>query len=147
VAVVADPVSLTLGGVVAGLVAKAVDSAGDRVVAGAAGVLGRLVDRVRARFRERDDASGMQALERVVDAPDSPSRLTALAAAVDGQAVDDGFRAELEVLIAETQRSGVDVASVVQTAWGNQNVQIGGVTGSEIQVTYGSPQVPPPDRG
>lgn len=133
-----EPVSLTLGMVVASLVAKAMDRT-DEAVDGGAGVLHRLVGWLREQLGGRDD-SGKSALARVEDAPDSPSRLRELAAVVDERASADGeFRTGLEALVAEARSKGVSVGPITQTAWGNQNVQNAGVTDAEITVTYGQP--------
>lgn len=71
-----EPVSLTLGAIVAALVAKAMEGAVEGATEGAvdSNVLGRLIAMLRARFSgARDNAAG-QALTRVQEAPDSPSR-------------------------------------------------------------------------
>ena len=139
-----EPVSLTLGAVVAALVAKAADKAADRAVEGGQGALGRLVSWLRQRFSGDDEPEATTALSHVEDVPDSPSRLTALAEVIDRRAaVDAGFRSELETLVDRAQAGGVDVGSIVQTAWGDRNVQSAGVVGSEIHITYGQP---PPTR-
>ena len=141
-----DPVSLTLGGVVAGLVAKAVDATGDRLVGGAVAVVGRLVSRLRARFGDVSDEAGAAALAGVEEVPDSPSRVGVLAEAVDRLAADPGFRAELEALVSDARDAGVDVGAITQTAWGDRNVQIGGVSDSQIDVNYGTSPSPDRDR-
>lgn len=138
-----EPVSLTLGAIAAALVAKAADKTAERAVEGGAGVLRRLVAWLRERFSA--DQEGAAALAWVEGAPDSASRLRELAEVLDRRAhADSGFRAELKSLVDETEADGVDVASVVQTVWGNQNVQTAGVVGSVVTVTYGQP--PPPAR-
>lgn len=109
-----EPVSLTLGMVVASLVAKAMDIATDEAVDGGAGVLHRLVGWLREQLGGRDD-SGKSALARVEDAPDSPSRLRELAAVVDERASADGeFRTGLEALVAEARSKGVSVGPITQ---------------------------------
>ena len=140
-----EPVSLTLGAIVAALVAKAMDKSAERAVEGGAGVLGRLLGWLRDRFSGDKDEAGARALARVEDAPDSPSRVRELAGVLDERTGADGeFRAALEALVAEARSAGVDVGSITQTAWGNQNVQNAGVVDSEIHVTYGQP---PPSPG
>jgi hypothetical protein len=139
-----EPVSLTLGAIAAALVAKAADKTAERAVEGSAGVLKRFVGWLRERFSADAEQEGAAALARVEDAPDSPSRLRELAEVLDRRAhADAGFGSELKSLVDETQASGVDVGSIVQTAWGNQNVQTAGVVGSEITVNYGQPSPPP----
>ncbi len=139
-----EPVSLTLGAVAAALVAKAVDRAEDTAVDDGAGVLGRVVGLLRERFSGRGDEPGSTALGRVEDAPDSPARVRELAVAVDqAVAADPVLRSGLEALVSEARRAGIDVESISQTAWGNQNVQTAGLVNSEVNVSYGSP---PPAR-
>ena len=138
-----EPVSLTLGTITAALVAKAAEETADRAVEGGAGALGRLVGRLRTRFAAGGVEEGQSALARVEDAPDSASRVRELATVLDRRAdADAGFRAELVALVNEARAGGVDVGSIAQTVWGDQNVQAAGVVDSEITVTYGQP--PPP---
>ncbi len=139
-----EPVSLTLGAIVAALVAKAVDRAEDRAVEDGEGVLRRVVGLLRERFSSRDDESAATALARLEDAPDSPTRVRELAVAVDRAAeADPALRSGLEALVSEARSAGIDVESISQTAWGNQNVQTAGLVDSEVNVSYGSP---PPAR-
>lgn len=141
-----EPVSLTLGAVVAALVAKAAEKAGERAVESGAGVLSRLVGRLRQRFTGDGDAAATNALDQVEDAPDSPSRLKLLTEVVDRRAAADAdFRSELETLVHEARAEGVDVGSITQTVWGDQNVQVAGIVGSDVNVTYGHPP-PAPER-
>ncbi|HEV1998455.1 MAG TPA: hypothetical protein VGR61_10045, partial [Candidatus Dormibacteraeota bacterium] len=71
-----------------------------------------------------------------------PSQLKALAAAIDRHALDDpGFARELDDLVAEAGQSGADVQSVVQSAWGNQNIQVANVTGGST-ITINKPDEP-----
>jgi hypothetical protein len=141
-----EPVSLTLGAVAAALVAKAEDNAAEKAVEGAAGALRRLVSWLRERFAGDKDPAGARALARVEDAPDSPSRIQELADVLEQRAETDGhFREVLKGLVAEARAAGVDVGTITQTVWGNQNVQNAGVTDSEIHVSYGQ-SPPPPGR-
>jgi hypothetical protein len=141
-----EPVSLTLGAIVAVLVAKAEDKAAESGVDAAAGVVRRLAGWLRDRFSRDKDEAGASALARVADAPDSPSRIRELADVVDRRAESDSdFRTALETLVAEARSAGAEVGPITQTSWGNQNVQSAGVTDSEIHVSYGSP-TSPPDR-
>lgn len=136
-----EPVSLTLGAIAAALVAKATDKATERAVEGGEGALARLVGWLRRRFSDDDQHDDAHtALTRLEEVPDSPSRLQALAGVIDGRAeADPGFRAELEALVKQAHAAGMDVGTIVQTAWGDQNVQIGGVQGSSITVTQQPP--------
>jgi hypothetical protein len=84
-----EPVSLTVGAVVAALVLKGAEKTGEKVSEGGLAAIGRRVDRVRARFRHRKDAEAERALARVEDPPAGPTQLAALAAAVDRHAGED----------------------------------------------------------
>ena len=136
-----EPVSLTVGAIVAALVAKASDKAADRAVDDGAGALGRLVGWLRKRFVDDDAVEATIALANVEEVPDSPSRLRELAAELDHRAAVPGFRVELQALVDEARAAGVDIGSIGQSAWGNQNTQIAGVVGSIITATHG--QLPP----
>ena len=129
-----EPISI--GVIAAALIAEALDRAEDGVVDATTRALSKLVGWVRGKFA--GDASVV--LARVEDAPDSPKRLTALAAAIDQRAgSDEGFRSELQALVRDAERDGVDVAAVTQQAWGNQNVQVANASGADIRVSYGGP--------
>ncbi len=133
-----EPVSLTVGTVVAALVLKAADKTGEQVAAGGLVAIGRIVDRVRRRFRDRGDVPAEAALARVQDPPAGPSHLEALAEAVDRHAGQDPeFAVELQRLVREGESAGLDVQHVAQTAWGSQISQIQDVSGSTITVTFG----------
>lgn len=136
-----EPVSSTLGAIAAALVAKATETTADRAVAGGAGALAKLVTWLRQRFSAEEEQRGTRALARVEDAPDSRSRLSELAEVLDRRAETDAeFRSKLKSLVDEADRSGVDVGSIAQTVWGNQNVQAAAAVDSDITVTYGQPR-------
>ncbi len=130
-------IELTLGALAAALVAKAVDRAGDKAVDQGEGVLSRLVELVRGNLPGAGDEEGSTALERVEEAADSPSRIESLAHLLDKQ-VDSQpeFRHALEALVEEAKGSGVDVKSITQVAYGNQNPQFANVSDSEINVIF-----------
>jgi len=80
----------TLGLVAAGLVAKkGLEAAGDKAGESPWGLLGRVADRVRNWFGDRDDAEGLRALELVEAAPDSQRSVEALAARITSAAKAD----------------------------------------------------------
>jgi len=144
-----EPVSLTVGAVVAALVLKAADKTGEQVAAGGLAVIGRLVERVRSRFRDRGDAPAEAALARVQDPPAGPPQLAALAAAVDRHAGEDvEFAEELRRLVHDAESAGVDVRNAAQVALGSQISQIQGVSGATISVNIGQPLggEKPPER-
>jgi len=138
-----DPVSLSVGALVARLVAKASERAVDATVESGEGVLRALVDRVRHRFSDADDEGGSRVLELVQDAPDSAKTVTALAAAIDRHAPpDSAFATELWQLVERARSEGVRIESISQGARGDQTTQIAGVAGSHISITHDQPPKP-----
>jgi hypothetical protein len=139
-----DPGSmLTLGGVAAALIAKAVDETGDKTADAGWAAVGRLAGKIRRHFQKHGDDADRAVLARVEDPPASAKHLEALASAIDRHAASDPkLGAELQGFVDEAGKGGVDVGSVVQSAWGDYNVQIAGVTGSTITNTG-----PPPRYG
>ncbi|HEY7934886.1 MAG TPA: hypothetical protein VID48_13790 [Solirubrobacteraceae bacterium] len=130
---------MTLGVIVAALVAKALDRAEDRVVEDGEGVLRRVVGALRERFSRADDQVAAAALGRVEDAPDSPRRVREFAKLLDERAADDEvFRGELQELVEQARTAGVDIGSIVQVAVGDQNVQVAGLVDSEVDVSFGA---------
>jgi hypothetical protein len=133
-------VSLTVGAVVAALVLKGAEKTGEKVTEAGLAAIGKLVDRVRGRFRDRGDGAAGAALERVEDPPAGPTQLAALAAAVNRHAGEDAaFADELRRLVREAEAAGVEVQNVAQVAWGTQIVQNQDVKDSSITVTFGQP--------
>lgn len=136
-----EPVSLTIGAVVAALVVKAAEKAGEQATQSGWAAVGELVARVQRRFRDRGDADAEKALARVQDPPAGPSHLAALATAVDRHASDDaGFAAELQRLVQQAESAGIKLQQLTQTAWGSQISQIQDVTGSTVTVSFGRSQ-------
>ncbi|WP_129665012.1 hypothetical protein [Phytoactinopolyspora endophytica] len=124
------------------LVVKAVERTGERAADGAGAGLARLVEGLRGRLSKPETEAATAALGKLEEVPDSPSRMEELAAALDHLTdADPQLRGELEALVTESQQAGVEVGSVLQTAWGNQNVQVAGASNSDIRVNYG--QSPP----
>lgn len=138
-----EPVSLTLGAIAAGLVAKAGERASERAVDGGEHAVRRLVGRLRKRFSE--DAPAARALALVEQAPDDEASVGQLAAYIAQHAtVDPGFRCDVEALVGQARAEGVAVDAVQQTASGEGNVQIAGLSESHVSVSYGTP--PPGHR-
>ena len=106
--------------------------------------MNRLVGWLRDRFTQTGDEEGSQALAWAEGAPDSPSRLRALAEVVDRRAeADPEFMSQVQRLVEDAkQQQGLHVGSITQSASGDQNVQNAGIQGSSISVSYGTP--PPP---
>lgn len=142
-----EPVSLTLGAVVAALLTKAAEKGGENLADGAKAAVGRLVGWLRDRFARDQDQSAVQALAAAERYYDSDAARSDLASVIDTRAsADAGFRAEVERLVAQIeQQSGVDVKAITQNAWGNQNTQIADVTGSTINIG-GHPGIGSPTR-
>ena len=133
-----EPMSLTVGSVVAALVTKAAEKGGENLADAAKAALGRLVGWLRDRFGRDGDQTGVQALA-AAEKYGGPVAGQELADAVDGKAATDaGFKAEVERLVARTEQQGVDVKTISQNAWGgNQIAQIADVTGSTISTNFG----------
>lgn len=132
----ADPVSLTLGGIVAALVVEAAKKAGGKAVEAGAGVLGHLVTAVRDRFTTSNDTDGAAALDRVEDPPVGDAHLAKLASAIDAHATaDTDWATTLQRLVDDAQSSDqVDVKSVVVQVYGNRNIALADITNSEITI-------------
>src|SRR4051794_25513672 len=115
-----EPVSLTVGAVVAALVVKAAEQTGGQLgEAGASGV-GRVVVWLRGRCEKAGDVEGVSALLGAVEVPDSPPPVGVLAGVLDARAdADPEFRSDFERLIGEAEEGGVEVKQVTQTAVGN----------------------------
>lgn len=132
---------VTLGVIIAALAAKALERAGDEAVDAGFGAMGKIVEALRRRFAGSEDSDGEAALDRLADAPDSPSRVSALAELVDDRAAKSpGLREELEALMREARDAGVDVDSISQVAHGNQIVQNADINDSQVNIS----QSPPP---
>ena len=135
-----EPVSLTVGAVVAALVTKAAEKGGENLADAAKTAVSRLVGWLRDRFTQTGDEEGSQALAWAEGAPDSPSRMRDLASAVDRRAAaDPGFRSQVQHLVDDAQQQGLRVGSIAQSASGNQNVQTAGNQDTSVTVSYGTP--------
>jgi hypothetical protein len=129
-----EPASLTLGAIVAGLVAKASERATDRAVDTGEGALRRLVARVRERFRKDEDATGSLMLAQ--RAPDSALLIGQLAEQIARYVNNDReFGTDLASLVAESERAD---ARATLTANGNRVVQVADAPGSIVTVNYNS---------
>ncbi len=127
-----DPV--TLGVIAAAFVVKAAEKAGEKAIDAGAKALGKLGAWLRERFS--DDKDGVEALKRVEEVPDSPSRVGTLADAINRRAAnDESFKNELEALVDEVQAAGVNTGDVTQTVKNSTGtVQIANTSGSTISV-------------
>lgn len=133
-----EPVSLTVGAVVAALLTKVADKSGENLADGAKVAVARLGSWLRERFSRSGDSRAVAALDTAERITDSASVRGELAAVIDEHATDAAFRDTLIRLLAEAEQNGAQVSSVTQTAWGSQNVQIADVRGATITTSIGS---------
>jgi len=128
-----EPVSMTIGVAAAALVAKVAEKAIEKTADGAVdavpGAVGKVVAWVKHRF------AGRAELAKLEDAPDSPSRQTALGQIIDAEIVDEE-RTELAALLEDAKRaapSGVfHIGSITATHGGVAAAQITG----NVTTTY-----------
>jgi len=129
---------VTLGVIVAALIAKALDRAEDEAVDRGVGVVRRAVSSLRERFSREGDQEAQQALERLAEVPDSPKLMRTLGDLLDERAErSPEVRAELERLVKDAKSVGMDIGSITQTAIGDGNVQIAGLNNSQVNVDRG----------
>ena len=99
-----EPVSLTVGAVVAALLTKAAEKGGENLADAAKTAVGRLIRWLRDRFTQSGDEEGLRALAWAEGAPDSPSRMGALADVVDRRAeADSEFKSQVQHLVDDAQ--------------------------------------------
>jgi len=109
-----DPISISLGVVAARLLAKIVEKGIDKAANGAVDAAGGLLGWLRSHM------STSTALEKVVEVPDSPSRVATLGEVIDAEIVDDEDLAELRRLVDGVKENH---PSVYQSAVGNHIIQ------------------------
>lgn len=133
-----DPVSL--GTLVAALIAKALDRAEDGVVDEAVDIGRRALARLRQRFAGDPEAEA--AIEGLADAPDSERRAKALAKLLGMRAASsEELLDELREIVGEAQSAGVKVGPIEQRIEGDGNVQIVSLD-SEVTVRPAAPRNP-----
>lgn len=133
-----EPMSLTVGAVVAALVLKGADRAGEKMTESGLAAIDKLAERVRGRFRERADAAANAALARVEDPPAGPTQLASLAAAVERHAREDpAFAEELRHLVHDAEAADGDMRHAPQVAIGSRISQVQDTRGSTIHVSIG----------
>lgn len=132
-----EPVSLTVGAVVAALVTKAAEKGGEGLADMAKAAVGRLVAWLRDRFGRDGDQAGVQAVD-AAEKYGGPVARGELAEAVNRKAADDSeFKAAVQLLVEQAKQQGVDVKAITQNAWGTQIAQIANVENSTITTTLG----------
>lgn len=126
-----EPVSV--GVIVAALLAKALERAEKGVIDSAVEVAKKAFEGLRERFSREGDAEAEQALQHLAEAPDSKPREQALAVLLEERAArSSDLREELETIVKQAERAGM---AIEQMAVGDHNLQIGGdISGSEINV-------------
>ena len=128
-----EPVSL--GVVVAALIAKAMDRVEDGALDGGWAIVRRTINVLRDRFAQDGDQEAGQALERLAEVPDSPKLAGALAELLeDRMSQEFDLRAELAAMVEVAKSGGVDTDAIVQTVIGHGNVQIAGVSDSDVSI-------------
>ena len=133
----AEPI--TLGTIVAALIAKSVSRAEDGAVKAGAEVMRKALGTVRDWFSREGDKEGEQILASLEGLPDSSALTGALAGVLDERAGRfPELHAQLETLKKEAQGTGIDVDSIVQVAIGDGNVQVANASNSEINVSQGT---------
>lgn len=129
-----EPVSV--GALVAALIAKALDRTEDKAVDGAFEVGEAAVEALRQRFIGDPEVEG--AIEGVVTAPGDPDRSHALGAVLAERASSrEEVLAQLRSIAERIEATGVQVGKLVQLAEGNGNVQVGRVDRSVINIGPG----------
>ena len=138
-----EPVSMTVGVLAAAMLAKAAERTGEQAADAGAGALTRFVGWLRGRVAGKPAQA--LALEKVAEVPDSPSRVRALADALDALAESEpAFAQELRARIEQAKSGGVEVRSIAQNAVGDHIVQVADSQGS-VSVNCGLPVRPVAD--
>jgi hypothetical protein len=119
-----------------------VDKTGDKTADAGWAVIGRLVGRIRRHFREHGNDADRATLARIEDPPASAKHLETLAAAIDRHVRSDPkLGVDLQGLVDEAGKANLDVSSIVQSAWGDHNVQIADVSASTISINTSPPPI------
>ena len=137
-----DPISISLGAVVAALVVKATNRAEDTVVDAGASAISKIIEWLRSRLSGGKDS----ALERLEDAPDSPSREKALADQVDAfLTANPALTSELQALVAKARAAEAGYQTSTQSVTnGSANVQNAHIHDSTVTTSFGSGAGQPP---
>jgi hypothetical protein len=131
-----EPVSV--GIVVAALIAKALDRAEDGIVDEAVRAANNAVGALRRLFA--GDLEVERALESVVEVPDSGKKERALAAVLAERAErSDQLRAELQAVAGQLGAAGVRIGDIEQVSEGDGNVQNAGILNSQIDIRQNAP--------
>lgn len=119
------PEPITLGTIIAALIAKSVSRAEDGAVETGTKVMRKALSTVRDWFSREDDKEGQQVLESLEGLPDNSALAGALAGVLDERAGrHPELRTQLEALRREAEATGIEIRVNKQTATGNENVQV-----------------------
>lgn len=130
-----EPVSV--GVVVAALIAKALNRAEDGVIEGGVGAARKAVEALRRRFS--GDVEAEQALDGVVETPDSKKREKALAELLEARAGESAeLIQELKAIAEQIEGAGVPVGDIEQVAEGENIAQIASSPSSQISISQGN---------
>ncbi len=135
-----EPVSV--GVVVAALIAKALNRAEDGVIDSAAKAARKGLEALRRRFS--DDPGAEQALQRLAEEPGNVLREQSLAALLEERAAESAeLRSELQEIAGQIEGAGVRIGDIEQVAEGDGNVQNAGNVNSQVTINQGTS---PPSR-
>ena len=122
---------MTIGVLVATLLAKTLDRAETGLIDGAMQVAQKALETLRKRFR--GDSEATKALEALAQTPDSKRREKALADLLEARAAHSPeLLDELKTIVNEAETAGMTIGSIEQIIEGDGNVQIGGAQDSHI---------------
>jgi hypothetical protein len=141
-----EPLSLSLGALVAAVIAKATDRTASNLVDAGGHRLQQVASALRSRLSSVDDDDALkQALQLVVGPRPGPTDVALLATAIDEAAAREQpeFRRTLEQLVYEAQAPLRPANFVAQEASGVQVVQV--ANASNVTISYG-PTRPPDGR-
>lgn len=132
--------SASIGVIVAALLAKALHRAEDGVIDSGVEVARKAIGSLRERFSDGRDIETVQALEALVEAPDSARREKTLANLLDERAErSPQLLNELKIIAEKAKIAGVTIESIEQVADGANIAQVAGNVNSEIKVNQGAP--------
>jgi hypothetical protein len=135
---VVEPISV--GVVVAALIAKALDKAEEGVIEGAGKAASRALETLKRRFS--GDPGAEQALQRLAEEPGNQLRERSLAALLEERAAESvELREELARIAKQIERTGVSIGNVEQVAEGDENLQNAGIVNSQINLGIRPPSL------
>jgi hypothetical protein len=130
---VVEPVSV--GVIVAALLAKALSRAEDGVIDSGVEVARKAIEALRERFSRVGDTEAGLALDGLAETPDSERREKALATLLEERAGESAeLRDELKTIIEQAEGAGMVIGSIEQVAEGDGNMQVGGISQSQINI-------------